>query len=294
MGFPAVVMRALRKIPLVFWVQDLWPESLTSAGNIRSPWILKPVERMVRFLYRRFDRILAQSRGFFPWIMKWGVPASKLEFYPLSAEKLFHPTEISLDAPQRKVMPRGFTVLFAGNIGESQDFPTILATAELLKDSGIHWVILGSGRAEDWVRQEIPRRGLEGSVHLLGRFPLESMPVFFSLADVLLISLKKEPIFSATLPSKLQSYMAMGKPILASLDGECARILREAGGGLSAAPSSPPSLAEAARRLAALPQEELAAMGQRSLEYYRKHFDPDSLLQKLETIFEQEMERRQS
>ena len=284
-GFPAVVMRALRRIPLVFWVQDLWPESLTSAGNIRSPWILKPVERMVRFLYRRFDRTLVTSRGFVPSVVRHGAPLDRVEYHPQSAERIFRPLEIPSDAPERGLLPKGFVLLFGGNIGVSQDFPTILDAADRTRNrEDLHWVIIGSGRMDDWVREQVAARHLEGTVHLLGRHPLEKMPLFFSCADALLVTLKRDPIYRVTLPAKLQAYMACGRPVLAALDGEGTQVIREAACGLVVPSGDPEALAEAALHLASLPQEERRRMGQRGQEYSSAHFDPERLLLRLEEI----------
>ena len=286
-GFPAVVMRALRKIPLVFWVQDLWPESLTSAGNIRSPWILKPVERMVRFLYRRFDRTLVTSRGFVPSVVRHGAPQDRVEYHPQSAERIFRPLEIPSDAPERGLLPKGFVLLFGGNIGVSQDFPTILDAADHTRNrEDLHWVIIGSGRMENWVREQVAVRRLEGTVHLLGRHPLERMPWFFACADVLLVTLKQDPIYGVTLPAKLQAYMACGRPVLAALDGEGAQVIREAGCGLSVSPGDPRALAEAALHLASLPREELHSMGRQGRDYSAIHFNPERLLLRLEEILQ--------
>ena len=284
-GFPAVVMRALRKIPLVFWVQDLWPESLTSAGNIRSPWILKPVERMVRFLYRRFDRTLVTSRGFVPSVVRHGAPQDRVEYYPQSAERVFRPLEVPPDAPERGLLPVGFVLLFGGNIGVSQDFPTILEAAELTRSrTDLHWVIIGSGRMEDWVREQVAARRLGKTVHLLGRHPLERMPRFFACADALLVTLKRDPIYGVTLPAKLQAYMACGRPVLAALDGEGAQVIRESRCGLAVPSGDPKALAEAALRLASLSGEERCSMGRRGRDYCSVHFDPERLLLRLEEI----------
>ena len=175
-------------------------------------------------------------------------------------------------------MPEGFRVMFAGNIGISQDFETILAAASLTgSQSGIQWVIVGDGRYRPWVEQEIQSRALT-NVHLLGRYPKEKMPVFFSLADVMLVSLKREPIFSLTIPSKIQAYLACGKPIIASLDGEGARIIQEAQAGLTVPAEMPHELADAVLKMAVLDTKLLQAMGCNARTYYKKHFSRTHLL----------------
>ena len=145
----------------------------------------------------------------------------------------------------------------------------------------IQWVVLGDGRQRSWVENEIKRRRLI-NVHLLGRFPKERMPAFFSLADVMLVSLKREPIFALTIPAKIQAYLACGKAILASLDGEGARIIEEAQAGMTVPAESPLELANAVRRLAELGPETLQAMGRNARKYYETHFSRTHLLDEFE------------
>jgi glycosyltransferase involved in cell wall biosynthesis len=173
--------------------------------------------------------------------------------------------------------------MFAGNIGVAQDFETILAAADQLKsDRDIQWIIIGEGRRYAWVAQEIARRGLRGSVRLLGRYPVESMPRFFALADALLVTLRNEPIFSLTLPTKIQSYLACGRPIIAALDGEGARVIGESGSGIAVAPGDAAALADAIARLRRTPAPEREAMGRRGREYFEREFERTLLVSRLE------------
>jgi len=282
-GLPARVLRATTGAPVFFWVQDLWPQSLEAAGSVKSRGIMALAASLTRFVYRGCDRILVQSRGFIEPILRLGVARDRIEYFPNSAEALYRPVDLPADAPERAALPAGFCVMFAGNIGTAQDFETILAAAELLATDGrIHWVILGEGRVSAWVREEVQARGLTHCVHLLGRHPVETMPRWFSAADALLVTLKREPIFAYTIPSKIQSYLACARPILAGLDGEGARIVEEAGAGYAVPAQSPQALADAVRRLADLPAEARAAMGRSALAYFEQHFGRDRLLEQLE------------
>jgi glycosyltransferase involved in cell wall biosynthesis len=177
--------------------------------------------------------------------------------------------------------------MFAGNIGAAQDFTTILAAADRLKSrSDIHWIIIGDGRQYDWVVAEVVRRGLRDTVHLLGRHPLESMPRYFALADVMLVTLKKEPIFGLTVPAKVQSYLACAKPIVAALEGEGARVLIESGAGIAVEPENAAMLAEAVLTLANTPAADRRAMGENGLAYFRAHFDRAKLVEELEGLMQ--------
>ncbi|MFH1477924.1 MAG: glycosyltransferase family 4 protein [Verrucomicrobiota bacterium] len=281
-GIPARAMKALTGAKLFFWVQDLWPESLSATGAVHSRLILNWVGRLTRWIYRGSDRILVQSQGFRESVIKCGAECAKIRYLPNFAEHLYQPVALPADAPERALMPTGFRVMFAGNIGKSQDFETILAAAELTRTQpDIQWVVLGDGRNRAWVEAEIQRRQLT-NVRLLGRFPKERMPSFFALADVMLVSLKREPIFALTIPAKIQSYLACGKAILASLDGEGARIIEEAKAGVAVSAENPQKLADAVKRLAELGSEPLQAMGRNARQYYEAHFSRAHLLDDFE------------
>jgi glycosyltransferase involved in cell wall biosynthesis len=282
-GLPALVLKRTKSAPIMFWVQDLWPESLAATGAVKSPLILRWVDDLVRFIYRGCDRVLVQSRAFSPRVEKQGVEPRRILYFPNWAEELYRPVDVEPDAIERKEMPDGFRILFAGNIGAAQDFGTILAAAERLKEHlGIQWMIMGDGRMRSWVEDEIRKRELGRTVHLLGRRPAEAMPRYFSLVDVLLVTLRKEPIFALTVPSKVQSYLACAKPILAALEGEGARVIEEAGAGLSVAPEDSEALAEAALALYRTPEIERNAMGLRGRKYSESHFERRMLLDCLE------------
>ncbi len=282
-GLPALVLKRLKRAPVLFWVQDLWPESLSATLAVRQPWVLRLVDRLARFIYRHCDLVLVQSQAFISYIRAQDVPAEKIRYYPNSAEPVYQPVTLEPQAPERALMPEGFRVMFAGNIGAGQDFETILDAAERLKDEkNIHWVIIGYGRVYDWVKSEIGRRGLGGTVHLLGRYPVEAMPRFFSLADVMLVTLRNEPIFTRTIPAKLQSYMACARPMVAALDGEGARLVSESGAGPAVRAGDAAGLADAVVKLSHMPAAEREAMGQRGRDYFDRHFDRTLLLARLE------------
>jgi glycosyltransferase involved in cell wall biosynthesis len=289
-GLPALVLKAMEQTPVWIWVQDLWPETLAGTGMVRSALLLKLTDRLVRFIYSRCDRVLVQSQAFVPRIAKKGVPRNRIRFFPNSAQELYKPAIVEPDAPERNLMPQGFRALFAGNIGRAQDIPTILLAAEKLKqERDIHWVILGDGPMRSWAEERIRARGLEKTVHLLGRYPEQAMPRFFSLADALLVTLKKDPVFAITIPSKIQSYLACGRPIVAALDGEGARVIDESGGGVTVPAGDSDALAEVVMKMYGMPKSELERMGRLSREYSEIHFERNTLLDKLDRWMKEEV-----
>lgn len=226
---------------------------------------------------------MVTSRAYISSIVSYVPDRGQILYFPQYGEDVYGVVHLPDDAPERTVVPEGFVVMFAGNIGAAQDFETILSAASLLKDhKDIHFVIIGDGRMRKWVEDEVSRLHLDETFHLLGRYPLESMPRFFSQADAMLVSLKQAPIFALTIPAKLQSYLACGKPVLASLDGEGARIIEEAAAGITCATEDPVALAAAILKMRNMSESERNRMGEYGLEYYRANFDRTILIDRFE------------
>lgn len=284
-ALPAVLLRRLKRAPLLLWVLDLWPDTLSAVGMVKSERGLNAVGALVRFIYRRCDLILAQSRGFFPAIERWSTAPAKTRYFPQWGEAAFDgDLDDVAEAPELAPHAGRFKLMFAGNIGDAQDFPALLDAAEATRHrTDIHWLIVGDGRQAAWVREQIQARDLQDTVFMLGRHPLERMPEFFKGADALIVSLKAEPIFAMTIPGKVSAYLSAGRPILAMLDGEGSRVITEAGAGLAAAAGDAAALARQALALVETPLEERQAMGLRARAYARREFDRASLITQLES-----------
>jgi glycosyltransferase involved in cell wall biosynthesis len=213
-----------------------------------------------------------------------GAAPGRVEYFPNWAEGFYRPVEVEAGAPERADMGEdGFRVLFAGNIGAAQSFETILAAAERLRGRpGLRLLVLGEGHRRAWLEQEVRTRGLGDTVRLLGSRPATSMPRYFALADALLVTLRRDPIFSLTVPSKLQTYLACGRPVVAALDGEGARIVEEAGAGVVCPAEDGAGLAAAILNLYDRPRAERETMGRRARSYFETHFEREALLTQLE------------
>ncbi|WP_457393748.1 glycosyltransferase family 4 protein [Roseateles sp. P5_E1] len=283
-ALPAVLLRRIKRAPLLLWVLDLWPDTLSAVGMVRSPRMLDWVGGLVAFIYKRCDLILGQSRSFFAPIERWSRAPEKTRYFPQWAEEAFDRDLAEVETATELAPHRGaFKVMFAGNIGDAQDFPAILAAAETMRERrDVHWLVVGDGRAAEWVRDEIARRQLGDTVFMLGRHPLERMPSFFKGADALLVSLKAEPIFAMTIPGKVSAYLSAGKPLLAMLDGEGAKVVEEAGAGLTCPASDSAALAHQVSLLASMSEQERLAMGLKARAYCRSQFHRDTLIGQLE------------
>jgi colanic acid biosynthesis glycosyl transferase WcaI len=283
-GLPAIWLGKIKKAPVVFWVLDLWPETLAAMGVVRSPRALGLVGHLVRYIYNRCILVLGQSRGFLGSIARYSDDKSKIRYFPSWAEDVFIDDSVK-PAPEVPKCADCFTVLFAGNIGEAQDMPAVLDAAELLKENAhIRWVIVGDGRKWDWLQSEVARRGLDKKVLLPGRFSVERMPSFYVHADALLVSLRRDPVFSMTIPGKVQSYLMAGIPLLGMLDGEGAAVIREAQAGVTCEAGNGTGLASSLLALASLPAAERKQMGLNGRKYAHQEFGRTQLMDRLEAL----------
>lgn len=268
---PALVLRALAGLPVVLWVQDLWPESISASGLVRAPWAVRLARRLSAWLYSRGDRVVAQSEAFLPRLEALGVQRRRLGYAPNWADAFYQRPAAPRDDPR---WAGGFPIVFAGNLGRVQGLDTVLEAARRLRHRPeIRWVFVGDGPLREWLAQEARRRGLEEQVLVVGRKPATEMPGYFASAGAMLVSLKPDPTMALTIPSKVQAYLAAGRPILASLDGEGARVVEESGAGWAAPAGDPGALAASALRMYALSPEDRAAMGRRGRAYYAREFD---------------------
>lgn len=285
-AFVGVFLKKLSAVPCVYWVQDIWPESAVYTLNLRNPFLVRPLTWICGWLFRQADCVLVQSPGFVPMISRFGVPENRIRVLPNTARSIYRPLS-PVDAPEeaRLIPQSGFRLVFAGNIGESQDFDTLMQAARILKaHQDISWVIIGSGRGLDRAKEQVRRFGIESSVLFLGRHPEERMPYFFAHADAMLVSLKDTPIFALTIPSKLQSYMACGKPVIASLAGEGARIVEEARAGIVVSPGSPEILASAILEMKTASVEQRREYGARALAYFQENYAGVIVYNQLESV----------
>jgi glycosyltransferase involved in cell wall biosynthesis len=278
-AIPALFIGWLKRIPVVVYVQDLWPESLAATGYVRNPLAIRVVELLVKLIYRRSDLILVSSRPFKGSIARFS-PSAEIVYYPNSVDVSFCDPDSGLK-PDVPALDEGFCVVFAGNIGAAQAVHVISEAAERLRDHGdIRLVVLGAGSELEWMRDRIAELGLN-NLFLAGRFPVEAMPNLLSRADVLLVTLADQQIFAATVPNKIQAYMAVGRPIIASMNGEGARLVQEADAGISVPAEDGIALADAILKLHSMPAVDRARLGENGRRYYRQHFDHEQLVDEL-------------
>ena len=292
-AIPGIVLKWLNRSHLAIWVQDLWPESIETTGYVKNRFILKLTEYLVRGIYYFADTLMVQSRAFV-------APVSRLSsnhniiYYPNSAIDMSteHSPKATIPAELLDLLESHFCIVFAGNIGTAQAVETIVAAAVRLQSlSQVKLVLVGSGSMSPWVEEEMLSQNIQNVV-LAGRFPSESMPQIFARAGGLLVSLKGDEIYSYTVPCKIQSYLSAGRPIIASLNGEGARVVLEAGAGLVAPAEDPIALASIIEELYHMTSVQRELMGKLGREYFLQHFELSRQSERLVEIFEEGLKSR--
>ncbi|MCG7280429.1 glycosyltransferase family 4 protein [Chryseobacterium taklimakanense] len=284
--YPALVVKKIQNTPIYFWVMDLWPESLEIAGGLKNRFILSYYRSLITRFYNHSKKILITSKGFRKSINEKGNFDSKIEYFPNWAEDVISNGDENYPIPD---LPEGFKIMFAGNVGESQDMETIMEAALTLKNNKVvKFIIVGDGRKMQFVHDFINTHHLQDTVFTMGRFPVEAMSAFFSKSDLLLVSLKDDPIFNLTVPAKVQAYMSAGKPILAMLNGEGAEIVEEADCGFTVPASNSEKLVEQIMTALDMSKQLLSQKGDNGKKYYQKYFRMQECINNLETILKSE------
>lgn len=269
---PAIFLKWLKKAKLALWIQDLWPESLSATGFVKNHWLLKGVSWMVRVIYRHCDTLLVQSRAFIEPVARYAA-LEKIEYYPNSMDARSPAASMAIPDELRELLDQNFCVVFAGNLGTAQALDTLVQAAVKLRDDPqVRIVLVGSGSRLAWLKEQQQLLELEHLV-MPGRFPMSVMPQIFERASVLLVSLNDEEAFAQTIPSKIQAYLAAGRPIIACMNGEGARVVCEASAGLASPAEHVLPLVMSIRQMKALSKAEREAMGAAGRAYFDENFE---------------------
>ncbi len=272
-GLPGLTLRALRGIPFVYHIADMWPESAVESGMFGTGRLRDVAERAIHawcdLVYRRAAAITVLSPGFKRMLIERGVPADKVHVvYNWCDEELFRPRPRSEALAAELGLAGTFNVIYAGNLGLFQALGTVVRAAALLRDlPDVRVVFVGTGQEEEALKAEAGALGLD-NVRFVGRRDMREMPAINDLADVQLVHLKDLPFFASTVPSKTQVALAAGRPVVLGVRGDAADIIREAGAGLVCRPEDPVGMADAIRRLHGMSAPEREAMGAAGRAFY--------------------------
>lgn len=269
-GLPAKVVKMLRRIPFVYNIQDLWPDSLTSTGMFDSGLGMKMLHGWCRSVYKSAAKITVITPGMKRKLIERGVSEDKIKVvYNWCDDSNISTGQYDKNLADELGFTGKFNIVFAGNMGKAQAMDAIIDAADLLSKSNdiIQFVLIGSGVEVEHLKQKAERLGLN-NVKFLARRPIEEIGKILQLADVLLVHLRNDPLFQITIPSKTQAYMAAGKPVLIGVKGDAADLVEKAKGGIACEPENPESIAKAVGQLYELSPEERKFMGQRGQSYY--------------------------
>jgi glycosyltransferase involved in cell wall biosynthesis len=286
-GLPGITLKWFRGIPFVFDIQDLWPDSLGAAHMVSSRFLLAPVALAMRFFYHQAARICVLSDGFKRVLCERGVPEEKIAVvYNWADESVFFPREPDPELSARFQRSASVNLVYAGNMGRPQALDVVLDAARRLRadSADICFHLMGRGTERVRLERAVHAQGLE-NVRFLASAPAAEAARVLASADALFVHLAPQPLFEITIPSKIQSYMAMRRPLIAGVSGDAANLVRRAGCGIVFEPGSGEQLAVAARQFAALSPTERASLGAAGRDYYERNLSLRTAAKRYQDLF---------
>ena len=287
-ALPAIVIGSMRRIPFVYDIQDLWPDTLNATGMVSNRFLLGLVDRWCRMAYRAASKIIVLSPGFKDALVQRSVPEEKIEvIYNWCDEGQIPKTPKNESLAKELGFSGRFNVLFAGTMGKAQALEAVLEAAGRIggRIPEIRFIFIGGGIEVDRLK-EIARERRLNNVLFLPRRPVSEIGEILNLADVLLVHLKDDPLFRITIPSKIQTYLAVGRPILVGVRGDAADLVRRAGAGVDFLPEDPENLSEAVEKLYRMPRASLDEMGDNGRRYYQKELSLSAGVSRFEEVFQ--------
>lgn len=270
-GIVAVLIRLFRRVPVVYDIQDMWPDTLRATGMISNQRVLNLIGKICNWVYRYVDQIVVLSSGFRALLIERGVPKDKINIiYNWCDEKSL--SFVQGELPSNFPSIDKFRVLFAGNMGKAQALNAVLDAAEIVQkiSSEISFVFVGGGVEVPQLKNYATSKGITNTI-FLNSVPMKEVACLLNAADVLVVHLRKDSLFAVTIPSKTQAYMAVGKPILMAVDGDASNLVIDASCGIVAEPQNPDSIASAVLKLFNMSKESRMAMAESGKHYYMEN-----------------------
>lgn len=284
MSIAGIIVGKIKKIETTMYVLDLWPENLFSVLKVKNKFLIKIATKVSHWHYKRVDKLVVLSERMKSQLINvTKIPESKIIVLPQVCEKIYEK-----DVPDKKLAARfskGFNILFTGNISPAQSFETIIAAAKLLNEGGvkdINWIIVGDGMSRKWLENEVKKNNLSSNFYFEGMKPMEDIPKYTTFSDLLIGCLVKSQLLEATIPAKVMSYFAAGRPMVLAMDGEVQDLVNNViKCGLAGPTGDPKKLAENIKKIYSMTPEDRRRMGERGRGYHFKHFERNMNLAKL-------------
>lgn len=286
---PAWLLSRLWCVPFTHEIQDIWPETLVSTGMLRNRIILTIIDKFARWVYHQSAAIRVISPGFKNNLVQKGVPPHKVYVISNWVDPDFYkPMEPDPQLSTELGLSGYFNVMYAGTMGPAQELSTVLSAARMLVDfPQIQLVLVGDGVDRSHLEEKARNENLR-NVRFLGPYPEKVMPSIYALADVLLVHLRDDPLFRITIPHKIFTYLAVGKPILAAVTGDAAIVVESARAGITCPPSNPQALAQAIHWLYGMSSEKRSELGQNgrrmACSFYRRGYLISQIVAMLEKV----------
>ena len=292
-GIPAMWIAFWKRVPFVMDIADLWPETLIATGMFREGLVTNALARLGNAVYARADRLTIQNHGFINNLVEKGIPRCKLHVVDNIADSsIYRPLEPDPALGRKFGLEGKFNLMFAGTMGLGQGLGSLIRAAVLLKsERQVQFVFIGAGADLDRTKALAHELGTE-NVLFLPQQPADRIAEFFAHAGALLVHLRKDPLFECMVPSKTQSSLACGKPILMALNGEGAHLIDEAEAGLTCPPDDPRALAETVLKLVAMPRTERDRLAENALALFRRRFTKQVMVDSVERILTQAVAAR--
>lgn len=286
-GLSAVLLKLIKKIPVVLDIQDMWPDTLRATNMINNRFILKIISSICIFIYKKVDHIVVLSSGFKEKLEQRGVPNAKIDIIHNWANEDSLRLKYSEAENFFENYKNSFNVVFAGNVGRAQALEVILDAAllSIKNNEQIKFFIVGDGLALDELKK-IKKEKFIHNLYFLPPVPMNKIGTILNSADALLVHLKKDSLFKITIPSKVQAYMAVGKPIISGLDGNANELIKDAKCGVIFESENPKQLFDATKRLANMSSPELIKMGENASSFYDKNLSVKVGVKRFATIFQ--------
>lgn len=284
-GMVALSIRKLRKVPYVYDVQDLWPEALIGTGKISAGRISRGIERVCKIIYENAAHVVVLSNGYRRVLVKKSIEPEKISTIFNWCDESRLNIEAEVKVP--KLDKEYFNIVYAGNLGSAQALQHVIAAAEIIAEGGderVRFVFVGTGIEESNLKKQAAGLLLP-NVEFLPQMRVEDIGCLLHKADALLVHLADDPVFEITIPSKLQAYMMIGRPIIMAVKGEGAAIVQSARAGVTVEPCQPEKLAQTALAISQISTEELNAMGARGKAYYGTNMSMKNGVDSIDTIF---------
>lgn len=283
MCWPAIRYAKKHHIPFTNYVLDIWPENLYSVLNVKNKALRAIAQGVSDALYKKADRLIAMSEPLQQRLcQRTGMPPQKIAVIPQYCEDFYAVPQP--DAALQAQFGGRFNLVFTGTFTPAQSLETVITAVKDARSRGadmLHLLLVGDGMSRAALEAKVKELHAEDAVTFYGSVPATDIPKFTALADALIVCLSDSPDLGLTVPAKVASYMAAGKPVLASMDG-AGNAAVAAAGGLSSPACDAAALTDNLLALTRMDAAQRAAMGQSAKEYYLAHYRRSELLRKLE------------